>query len=319
MTEADREVMRQDVLEGLSLCPKELSPKYFYDSRGSQLFEEITRLDEYYLTRKERALLERWAPIWVEELRPAALVELGAGSAEKSRVVLDAMAACGTGNLYVPVDVSGEFLHETARRLRQEYGGLRVAPEVADITRPLSLSVELPEPAWIALLGSTIGNFVPASAVRLLCGIASRLRPGDRFLLGADLRPGPSKSVERLEAAYNDAGGVTAAFNLNVLRVLNRELRTDFDLEAFRHRAFYEPEQGWMELHLVSQRGQVVGFDSGDRVQLAAGEPIRTEISCKYDRAIVDGLFADAGLVVDRWVEDDEGFFSRALGRHSGH
>lgn len=311
----DREVMLEDVLEGLRLTPKELSPKYFYDTRGSELFEEITRLEEYYLTRKERGLLERWTGAWVEELRPAALVELGAGSAEKSRIVLDAMEASGAGDLYVPVDVSGEFLHETARRLRAEYEGLRVAPEVADITEELDFDTELPEPAWIALLGSTLGNFSPPAAVRLLRRIADRLRPADRFLMGVDLRPGPNKSVERLELAYDDPSGVTAEFNLNVLRVLNREIGTDFDLDRFRHRAFYEPEHGRVEIHLVARGEQTVTFPGGERIRIGDGESIRTEISSKYDRPTVDGLFARSGLRVDRWVEDEEGFFALVLAR----
>ena len=313
----DREVMREDVLEGLSLSPKELSPKYFYDTRGSELFEDITRLDEYYLTRRERALLERWIPTWVEELEPAALVELGAGSAEKSRIVLDAMAATGTAALYVPVDVSGEFLHETARRLRGEYEGLRIAPAVADITEGLDLGLDLPEPAWTALLGSTIGNFAHAAALRLLTRISRRMRPSDRFLMGADLRPGPRKSVERLERAYNDPQGITAAFNLNVLHVLNRELGSDFDADAFRHRAFYVAEDGRIEMHLVSRFDQTVSFPEGGDVHLAEGESIRTELSCKYDRPTIDGLFAGAGLAVERWVQDEDEFFALALARRA--
>ena len=310
----DRAVMLRDVLAGLRLPQKELSPKYFYDTRGSELFEQITSLDEYYPTRTERALLEQWMPVWVHELRPAALVELGAGSAEKSRIVLDAMSANGTGNLYVPVDVSGEFLHDTVERLRVEYDGLRVEPEVADITEPLEISVPLPRPAWLALLGSTIGNFDPTHAVRLLCRVARQLRPGDWFLMGADLRPGRHKTVQRLERAYNDDAGVTAEFNVNVLRVLNRELGTDFDLDAFRHRAFYDVEHGRIEMHLDARGDQIVTFPNGaGSIRIADGESIRTEISCKYDRAAVDALFANAGLAVERWVEDAQGFFALIL------
>lgn len=307
-------VMLADVLAGLRLPQKELSPKYFYDTRGSELFERITRLDEYYPTRKERALLEQWMPLWVDEFRPAALVELGAGSAEKSRIVLDAMSEYETGNLYVPVDVSGEFLHETAQRLRAEYEGLQVEPEIADITEPLEFSVPLPRPSWLALLGSTIGNFDPVGAVRLLCRVARQLRPGDRFLMGADLRPGASKTVKTIELAYNDPEGVTAEFNLNVLRVLNRELGTDFDLDAFVHRAFYDSEHGRIEMHLEALARQVVTFAHGAApVHIESGESIRTEISCKYDRATIDLLFSRAGLVVERWVEDPEGFFALML------
>ena len=312
------EVMFRDVLEGLGRPQKELSPKYFYDQRGSELFERITRLDEYYPTRSERALLERWTPEWVEALEPAALVELGAGSAEKSRVVLDAMEARGSGELYVPVDVSAEFLHETARQLRAEYDGLRVEPEVADISRPLELSVEIPEPAWFALLGSTIGNFDAVQAVRLLRRIVACMRGRDRLLLGVDLVPGPYKSVARLERAYNDAEGVTGEFNRNILRVLNRELGSDFEPSAFRHRAFWNEAERRIEMHLVSERDQVVRFPDGPggrEVRLARGESIRTEISGKYDRPAVEELFACAGLEVDRWAEDERGRFALVLGR----
>ena len=310
----DREVMLQDVLEGLALPQKELSPKYFYDTRGSELFEEITRTEEYYPTRTERGLLEAWMPRWVGAYQPAALVELGAGSARKSRVVLDAMRSHGTGNLYVPVDVSGEFLHETAARLREEYEHLEVRPEVADITAPLDLPEDLPMPTWFALLGSTIGNFDDTHAARLLCRVARHLRPGDSFLMGVDLRPGPGKSVARLEAAYNDAAGITAAFNLNVLTVLNRELGADFDVGAFRHHAFYNPDEGRMEMHLVAESDQHVRLPAAEQILIPEAESIRTEISCKYDRATVDRIFHEAGMVVHAWAEDAEGFFALVLG-----
>lgn len=312
---APRDVMLAAVLEGLSQSQKELSPKYFYDTRGSQLFEKITELDEYYPTRTERALLERWMPVWVTEGRPAALVELGAGSAAKSRVVLDAMEAARAGSLYVPVDVSGDFLHETAALLREEYDGLRVEPRVADITRPLELSIDLPRPTWFALLGSTLGNFDRLQAVRLLGRVAARMGAVDRFLLGVDRRPGPAKPAERILAAYDDAAGVTAAFNLNVLHVLNRELGSDFDLEGFRHEARYDEDEGRIEMHLVSVRPQTARFPDGREVYLSEGETIRTEISCKYDRATVDELFGAAGLEVQRWVEDDRGYFALVLAR----
>ena len=311
----DRERMLAEVLDGLSRPQKELSPKYFYDVRGSELFEEITRLQEYYPTRTERALLERWMPGWVERLAPRALVELGAGSASKSRIILDAMEGRDEGSLYVPVDVSGEFLHETAERLREEYPGLRVEPAVADMAEPFDLPVELPDRAWFALLGSTIGNFDEDGAVRLLRGVAQRMRPADRFLVGVDLRPGPTKSVARLELAYDDRSGVTAAFNRNVLHVLNRELGADFDADAFRHLARWVEEEGRIEMHLVAETPQVVTFAGGEEVRFAAGESVRTEISCKYDRPTVDALFREAGLVVDVWKEDPRGFFALVFGR----
>lgn len=310
----DREVMLRDVLEGLSLPQKEISPKYFYDARGSELFEEITYLEEYYPTRTEHALLRRCMPSWVAEERPAALVELGAGSARKSRVLLDAMESEGTGNLYVPVDVSGAFLHETAARLRQEYEGFRVEPVVRDMTARLALERSLPRPAWFALLGGTIGNFEREKAVALLGRVVDEMRPGDGFLMGVDQRPGPGKSREELERAYNDDDGVTAAFNLNVLRVLNRELGADFDESAFRHRAFYAPEEHRIEMHLEAVEAQVVRLGPDHTVELAPGETIRTELSCKHDRDSVGRLFADAGLDPTRWAEDDRGRFALVLG-----
>jgi len=313
--ESSRSVMLADVLEGLSLPQKEISAKYFYDTRGSELFEQITHTSEYYPTRTERDLLERCIPLWVGHRRPAALVELGAGSARKSRVVLDAMRRHDTGNVYVPVDVSGEFLHETAAGLRDEYAGLVVLPEVADITEPLQLSHVPPDPAWYALLGSTIGNFDEVHAVRLLCRVASGMRATDHFLLGADLRPGPRKSVERLEAAYNDAAGVTARFNLNVLRVLNRELGSDFDIGAYRHHAFYNGQDGRIEMHLVADGEQRVRFADGTNIRLDVGESIRTEISCKYDRRTLERLLGAAGMVIDEWAEDSEGLFALTLAR----
>jgi L-histidine N-alpha-methyltransferase len=310
-----RERMRQEVAEGLSRPQKEIAPKHFYDTRGSELFEEITRLEEYYPTRTERALLERWSGPWVEELRPSALVELGAGSARKSRIILEAMRRHGSGRLYVPVDVAETFLEDTAARLRGEYPGFDIVPAATDFTASLALPLTPPEPTWYALLGSTVGNLDTGSAVGLLTRVARRLHPTDRFLLGADLRPGPNKSVARLEAAYNDARGVTAAFNLNVLRVLNRELGSDFDLDSFRHRAFYDASRGRIEMHLVSRRPQLVRIPGERAIAFREGETVRTEISCKYDKASLESILAAAGLAITRWEEDPEGLFALVMTR----
>jgi L-histidine N-alpha-methyltransferase len=306
--------MLADVARGLSREQKELPPKYFYDSRGSELFEEITRLEEYYQTRTERALLEAVMPDRVQEHRPRALVELGAGSARKSRVILDAMVEAGCGRLFVPVDVSGDFLARTAARLREEYPSLSVIPRTADMTDPLETSNGVPRPAWIALLGSTIGNFRDADARNLVGGVARTMGREDRFLMGADLKPGPGKSVDRLERAYDDARGVTAAFNLNVLSVLNRELGADFDPARFRHQAFYNEERERIEMHLESLVDQEVTIPGVGVTRLEAGETIRTEISRKYDRQNVQGLFRDAGLEIEAWDEDDGGMFALILG-----
>jgi L-histidine N-alpha-methyltransferase len=306
---AARERMVEEVREGLSRPQKELPSKYFYDVRGSELFEEITRLPEYYPTRTERALLERWMPEWTAALRPRALVELGAGSAAKTRVVLDAMTAHG-GTEYVPVDVSADFLADTAEALRGEYPGLEVVPAVADISAEFELPAGLPEPTLFAFLGSTIGNFAPDEAAVLLRQVRRAMRPGDRFLLGVDLRKDPA----RIEAAYNDARGVTAEFNRNILRVLNREAGTDFDTDAFEHRAFYDREEHRIEMHLVAGAPQTVHLPGAGEVRFAAGESVRTEISCKHDRASVDALFAASGLAVERWETDPDGLYALVLG-----
>ncbi|MEW5930901.1 MAG: L-histidine N(alpha)-methyltransferase [Gemmatimonadota bacterium] len=302
--------MLADLRDGLARPQKELPPKYFYDQRGSELFEEITALPEYYLTRTERALLERRMPGWMAELAPRALVELGAGSAAKTRIVLDAMAAAGTAQTYVPVDVSAQFLADTAARLRAEYPALSVVPAVADISEELELPGGLPRPTLFAFLGSTIGNFAPLDAAALLRRVRRAMAEGDRFLMGVDLRKDPA----RIEAAYNDAQGVTAEFNRNMLRVLNREAGADFDAEAFEHRAFYDRVEHRIEMHLVAPAPQTVHVPGVGTVRLAAGESIRTEISCKHDRGSVAALFASAGLAVERWQTDGEGLYALVLG-----
>ena len=290
----------RDVAWGLTRPQKELPPKYFYDHRGSELFDEITRLPEYYLTRTERALLDCWATALMTALRPRALVELGAGNADKTRILLDAMVYAESGEAYVPIDVSAEFLDEAASRLRDEYPTLGIEPLVGDIVDPLDLGPDLPDPAIIAFLGSTIGNFDPVGARQLLRNVARAMRPGDRFLLGADLRKHPAT----IEAAYNDSQGVTAEFNRNVLRVINRDLGADFDVDAFEHRAFYDRKLHRIEMHLVSTDEQVVHIPSVGNIALADGESIRTEISCKYDRPSLTTMLASAGMQIERWITD---------------
>jgi L-histidine Nalpha-methyltransferase len=290
----------RDVARGLSRPQKELPPKYFYDRRGSELFDEITRLPEYYLTRTERSLLDCWSGALMAALRPAALVELGAGSADKTRLLLDAMVYAESGELYVPIDVSAEFLDDAAAKLREEYPTLGIEPLVGDIAEPLDLGGDLPAPAIIAFLGSTIGNFDPAGAGQLLRNVAAAMRSGDRFLLGADLRKDPAV----IERAYNDRQGVTAEFNVNVLRVLNRELGADFDLSRFEHRAFYDRVLHRIEMHLVSTDDQTVRIPGVGDVRFAGGESIRTEISCKYDRASLTEMLGAAGMGIERWITD---------------
>lgn len=281
-----------EIYEGLSRDQKELSPKFFYDQRGSLLFEEITKLPEYYLTRAERGLLHAVAPTLVA----STLVELGAGSAEKTRILLDAMSEL---KAYVPVDVSATFLEETATRLRQEYPHLRVVPIVADITDGAPAAPT--RPALYAFLGSTIGNFYDDEAVALLSKIRGRMKPGDRLLLGADL----VKDQVLLDAAYNDSRGVTAEFNRNILYVVGRELGVDFHPELFEHLAFYNAEAGRIEMHLMATRDFCLTIPEAGSVYIRHGESIRTEISNKYDRRRLTAILGSAGLRVTMWNVDE--------------
>jgi L-histidine N-alpha-methyltransferase len=302
-------LLRADVAAGLSRPQKEVPSKYFYDTRGSRLFESITALPEYYLTRTERALLEGAAPELVGALRPRSLSELGAGAARKTRLILDAMRGAGCAEVYQPIDVSAAFLARTAARLREEYPGLRVEPVVADFNDYHPDGGGLPAPRLYVFLGSTIGNLEPLAAVRLLARIRAALEPTDRLLLGVDLKKDPA----RLEAAYNDAAGVTAEFNRNLLRFLNRELGADFDLAAFEHRADYRADAGRIEMHLVSTMRQRVMIPEVGTFDFHPGESIRTEISCKYDRAQVDRLCGAASLAVEHWWTDAESLFALIL------
>jgi L-histidine Nalpha-methyltransferase len=293
---------------GFALLPKALPPKYFYDERGSALFEEITDLPEYYPTRTERALLERWIPTWVEELAPRSVLELGSGSAVKTRIILDAVARKQPDTLFVPMDISAEFLQSTAERLGIEYPSLRIRPLVADLAGSLPLPPELPRPALVAFLGSTIGNFEEVDAARLLSRVASWMEPTDEFVIGFDL----VKDATVLEAAYDDPGGVTARFNLNMLRVLNTLTGADFDPDRFSHLSFYDREKRRVEMHLVSEVEQTVTLPDGTSWKLGEGETIRTEISCKYDREMVERMLGTAGLRLAEWATDEREYYALA-------
>jgi L-histidine Nalpha-methyltransferase len=305
----DHTELLRDVGRGLAMPQKQLDPKYFYDDRGSELFELITELPEYYLTRSERSLLVSEIPRIVAGMWPRSLVELGAGSASKTRIILDAMQSAGSGEQYVPVDVSRDFLEDTATRLREIYPQLEITTAIGDFTRQLRLPW-LERPTLFVFLGSTIGNFEPEPAVRILHRIATQMCPDDRFLLGADLR----KDERLIEVAYNDSAGITAEFNLNILRVLNRELGANFDLSAFSHRAFYDRVFHRIEMHLDSERDQTVSIPGIGNVRFAQGESIRTELSCKYDRPTVEALFERAGLRLDQWMTGADQLFALALG-----
>ncbi len=296
--------MLAEVDEGLRRDQKEIPPKYFYDQRGSKLFEEITNLPEYYLTRAERRLLESWTSQWIDEFGPVTLVELGAGSAEKTRILLEAMQERVAAPTYVPIDISEEFLAEQSTILRKQYPRLQVIPVATDMTTSFQVPADLGRPAIIALLGSTIGNFEPGPAARLLGQARSAMTRHDRFLMGVDLE----KDAQVLERAYNDARGTTARFNLNLLRVLNRELGADFDLQDFQHQAFYNADEHRIEMHLVARRGLTVTIPGAGSYRFASGETIRTEISCKFDRQRVADLFLQSGFTIDRWVVGADGF-----------
>ncbi len=296
---------------GFEMRPRALPPKFFYDEVGSELFEEITRLPEYYPTRTERALLERWIPDWMAKLRPGTVVELGAGSAAKTRVILDAAVEHHSDLVYVPMDISADFLAETARRLAVDYPEIQVRPLVGDLGGDFRIPSALPPPVLTAFLGSTIGNFQAEDAVRLLARVADSMRAYDRFLLGFDL----VKDASVLEAAYDDRDGVTARFNLNMLRVLNSLTGSDFRPEQFSHLSFYDREKRRVEMHLVSEHQQRISLPDGTWWMLDEGETIRTEISCKYDRESAESMLRDAGLHLDEWVTDPADYYALALAR----
>ncbi len=313
LSEVDERTLANDVLDGLTKPFKELPPKHFYDARGSELFELICGLPEYYPSRTERRILEQRSPEIVRSTGAGELVELGSGSAEKARILLDAMAAAGTLQRYVPFDVSEQVVREAAGQLVEEYDGLRIHGVIGDFERHLEM-VPPPNgtPRLVALLGGTIGNFPPGTRRGLLRSIGALLGPRDRILLGTDLVKDPAM----IEAAYDDSQGVTAEFNRNLLHVLNRDLDADFVPEAFDHVAFFDRRHEWVEMRLRARRPcSVLIADLGLRVEFAAGEELRTEISAKFTRARVEADFAAAGLELEQWYTDDEQLFALSVGR----
>jgi L-histidine N-alpha-methyltransferase len=305
--------MAADVRDGLSAEPKELAPKYFYDERGSQLFERITELDEYYPTRAERSILaERSAEIVAAAGSPRSLVELGSGSAAKTRHLLSAMRDAGCLQTYVPVDISEEITHETARLLVDEYPGLVIRGLVCDFEHHLERIPDGEGGRLIAFLGGTIGNLYPSARRDFLARLAALMDPGDRLLLGTDLVKEPA----RLEAAYDDGQGVTAEFNKNVLEVLNRELGADFDLDAFEHVARYDAEEARMDIRLRSLADQTVRLDELDlAVEFTDGEEMRTEISAKFTYEKLGRVYEEAGLAIGGWFTDPDCDYALSLAR----
>jgi L-histidine N-alpha-methyltransferase len=294
-----------DVLAGLVHRPRRLPPKHFYDARGSQLFDAICDLPEYYPTRTEQRLLERIVDDVLEVARPSTLVELGSGAARKTRTLLEAMPRRAKSSsphpiTFVPIDVSEAMLRQSAKALRRDYPRLHVHGLVADYDQGLRAFSRRGR-TMVAFLGSSIGNFERDDAVAFLRRVRDALRDDEHLLLGLDL----VKDVATLEAAYDDAAGVTAEFNRNVLAVLRRELDADVDPDAFRHVAFFDPAKSRIEMHLESTRDQRVRVAALDReLVLETGERIHTEISTKYTRAAAETMLAEAGLALVRWDEE---------------
>ncbi|MDR3080738.1 MAG: L-histidine N(alpha)-methyltransferase [Streptomyces sp.] len=307
--------LRDDVLHGLTLPQalgssptlKTLPPKWFYDAHGSELFDKITELPEYYPTRAEREILVTRSAEIAAATGARTLVELGSGSSEKTRHLLDALTGLRT---YVPVDVSESALAQAGQALIAERPGLDVHALIADFTGSLTLPQEAPGPRLVVFLGGTIGNLVPAERAAFLTSVRSLLEPGDALLLGTDL----VKDESLLVAAYDDAAGVTAAFNKNVLTVVNRELGADFDLAAFTHVALWDAENEWIEMRLRARTAQTVKIPTlGLAVDFAAGEELRTEVSAKFREERVRQELTAAGLDLTHWWTDEAGRFALSL------
>jgi L-histidine N-alpha-methyltransferase len=310
--DADERTLAEDVLDGLTRPFKELPPKHFYDSRGAQLFDRICELPEYYPTRAERAILTDSAEELSRLTNAAELVELGSGSASKTRVLLDALSAAGTLERYIPVDVTESVVRECAAELTDEYPGLRVHGVIGDLERHLDRVPPAEGPRVVAFLGGTIGNFPPGSRRRVLRKIGSLLGPDDHLLLGTDL----VKDPEILEAAYDDAQGVTAEFNRNLLQVLNRELGADFDPDDFDHVAVFDAEHEWVEMRLRARREHTTMVRDLDLpVHFEAGEEMRTEISAKFTAERLQSDLSAAELELVHWLTDPDELFALTLSR----
>jgi L-histidine N-alpha-methyltransferase len=304
------ETLAEDVKAGLSARPKTLSPKYFYDERGSRLFEKITRLPEYYPARAEQEILDRVAREIVDSTAPQELVELGPGSARKTHALLDPMMDGGLEKTYVPVDVSESAVREAAARLAGAYDGLRIHGVVGDFEHDLPRLRHNGRRRLIAFLGGTIGNLDRHMRASFLRRLRALLGPHDRLLIGTDL----VKDTDTLEAAYNDGAGVTAEFNRNILHVVNSNLDGELDPESFDHVAFYDERRRRIEMRLRARHAHSVRVEALDMtVDFERGEEIRTEISCKFTRAALAREYGAAGLRLVSWHTDDEGLFALSL------
>jgi L-histidine N-alpha-methyltransferase len=310
-TEDVTEALRADVKAGLTANHKWLPPKWFYDARGSELFEAITALPEYYPTRAEREILHREAAEVARVTGAHTLVELGSGSSEKTRLLLDALTEHGTLAAFVPLDVSESALAEATESIAAAYPKLTVKGVVGDFTEHLDL---LPgeQPRLVAFLGGTIGNFLPAERAKFLSSVRDVLDAGEWLLIGTDL----VKDKETLERAYDDEAGVTADFDRNVLRVINARLGADFAVDEFRHESYWDPESEWIEMRLRATRDMTVRIPGADlEVTFQEGEYIRTEISAKFRSGGIGAELAAAGFTTERWWTDAENRYGVTLAR----
>lgn len=310
--EGQERSLADDVLDGLTRPFKELPPKHFYDARGAELFDQICELPEYYPTRTERSILQEAAEQLARTTGAEELVELGSGTAAKTRVLLDALHRAGTLKLYIPVDVTESMVRDCAQELTGEFPGLRVHGVIGDFERHLDRVPDAEGPRVVVFLGGTIGNFPPGSRRRFLREIARLLGPEDHLLMGTDL----VKDPQVLTKAYDDAQGVTAEFNRNLLTVLNRELQADFDLEDFEHVALFNREHEWIEMRLRARRAHTNTVrDLGLSVHFEQGEEMRTEISAKFTHERVEDDLSAAGLEIVSWLTDPEELFAITLSR----
>lgn len=314
--------LRENTREGLLSTPRRIPSKWIYDQRGSELFDEITRLPEYYLTRCERSILERESATIAALTKANTLIELGSGASEKTRLLINVLTAAGTLECFAPFDVHEATLRSAAEQLVAWYPGLIVhgiagdfEQHIYDLPRGVRGGSSPPEDnqsnhRLVAFLGSTIGNLDPKQRANLFARLAEALEPGDHFLLGVDL----VKDIGLIEAAYNDSAGVSAEFNRNILNVLNHQLEADFVPDNFHHLAFFNREEEWMEMWLEAQHPQVVTIAALDEeIKFEGGERVHTEISAKFRREGIEGELATAGFDPVRWFTDDRGYFALSL------
>lgn len=307
--DAAEEALRRDVRHGLAQTPKTLPPKWFYDSVGSELFDQITRLPEYYPTRAEAQILRARAAEIAAASGADTLVELGSGTSEKTRMLLDALRDQGSLRRFIPFDVDSTVLLAAGAAIEKEYPGVEITAVCGDFEEHLG-KIPTVGRRLVAFLGSTIGNLTPGPRAQFLASVSESMQPGDTLLLGTDL----VKDTDRLVRAYDDAAGVTARFNRNVLAVVNRELAADFDLDAFDHVARWNADEERIEMWLRSTRAQRVHIAALDlEVEFAEGEEMMTEVSSKFRRSGVDEELAAVGLRRTHWWTDEAGDFGLSL------